>query len=112
MELLLILLIIFFVLPWVLRQITPWLLRWFIRRQTRRFMGDAFGNASAGDSGAYRNNAPHQQGKPRRRGKKIDPSVGEYIEFTEIKGTTVTEGERPKVTAESQITDIEWEDLP
>lgn len=110
MELLLILLIIFFVLPWVLRQITPWLLRWFIRRQTRRFMGDGFGGANAGTSGSRQSGYRHNTTTQRR--KKIDPSVGEYIEFTEIKGTTETPGERPKVKVESQITDIEWEDLP
>ena len=75
-------------------------------------MGDAFGNTATAGSGTPHSHASHQQAKTRHRGKKIDPSVGEYIEFTEIKGTTVSKGERPKVTAESQITDIEWEDLP
>ena len=110
MELLLILLIIFFVLPWVMRQVTPWLLQWFIRRQTRRFMDGTFGR------GNFTGNATHTSDRRdstrhKHRSKKIDPSVGEYIEFTEIKGTTTSSTVRPSGPVESQITDIEWEDL-
>lgn len=107
MELLLILIIIFFILPWVFRQIMPSLLRWFIRRQTRRFMNGAFPGGDPSDG-----NRQQQQQPRRSRRKKIDPSVGEYIEFTEVKGTTATAAAPDNVKVESQISDIEWEDLP
>ncbi len=111
MELLLALLIIFFILPWVFRQTFPWLLRWFVRRQTRKFMGGAFSGGMPGGSGAE---APGKQEPPRpRRRKKIDPSVGEYIEFTEIEGYTSGPASKPAGgRTESQISDVEWEDLP
>ncbi len=55
----------------------------------------------------------------RRKGKKIDPSVGEYVEFTETIGSTTDDGRktdatngRNNVQTESQITDVTWEDLP
>ena len=62
----------------------PSLLRWFIRRQTRRFMNGAFPGGMPGADGASSAGNRQQQQQPRRsRRKKIDPSVGEYIEFTE-----------------------------
>lgn len=113
MELLLILIIIFFILPWVFRQIMPSLLRWFIRRQTRRFMNGAFPGGMPGAGGDPSDGNRQQQQQPRRsRRKKIDPSVGEYIEFTEVKGSTATAAAPANVKVESQISDIEWEDLP
>lgn len=46
------------------------------------------------------------------RGKKIAPDVGEYVDFTEIKGSKNTSNtERKKKYFESQISDIEWEDV-
>ena len=46
--------------------------------------------------------------------KKIDPTVGEYVEFTETDSpqTDATPGARPNTPAEPQITDVTWEDLP
>jgi len=53
---------------------------------------------------------------PRAPKKKIDPSVGEYVEFTETTSTTSateSDGTRETTTVtESQITDVTWEDLP
>lgn len=47
--------------------------------------------------------------------KKIDPTVGEYVEFTETESTTrveTPEGTETTTVIEQQITDIQWEDLP
>lgn len=48
--------------------------------------------------------------------KKIDPAVGEYIEFTETRvSQTTPEDDKSSTTThvtESQITDVTWEDLP
>ena len=50
----------------------------------------------------------------RPKAKKIDPNVGEYVEFEEV-ACTVTpdqaECTRASFKAESQIEDADWEDL-
>lgn len=88
----------------------PSLLRWFIHRQTRRFMNGVFPGGMPGNDSASA--AGHRQQQQRSRRKKIDPSVGEYIEFTEVKGSSATASAPVNVKVESQISDIEWEDLP
>lgn len=68
----------------------------------------------------YNRRQPRQPESPRpRKGKKIDPSVGEYVEFTETTGSTTGDGRktdagnaRSNAQTESQITDVTWEDLP
>ncbi|MCM1311054.1 MAG: hypothetical protein NC301_08555 [Bacteroides sp.] len=48
--------------------------------------------------------------------KKIDPTVGEYVEFTETEvSQTATDGQGNTTATretESQITDVTWEDIP
>lgn len=111
MEVLLVILIILFVLPWLFRKTLPMLLQWFIRRQTRKFMDGAFPGGMPGANG-YASNERQSRERPRAKRKKIDPTVGEYIEFTEISGTSTTTAAKPNGPIENQITDIEWEDLP
>lgn len=50
--------------------------------------------------------------KPRKR-KKIDPDVGEYVAFEEIR-TEIRSSSTPPPpsTPENQVEDAEWEDLP
>ncbi len=61
-----------------------------------------------------RSNAGQQTAKPAHK-KKIDPSVGEYIEFQEVSCTVETsdsQGNRHIYTqTEQQIVDVEWEDI-
>lgn len=110
MEILLILIIIFFVLPWIVQRTFPWLLRWFLRRQTRKFMNGAFPGGMPGNNNEPRYN--RQRNQRQNHKKKIDPSVGEYIEFTEIEGSVANTAARPNGPVENQVSDIEWEDLP
>ncbi len=110
MEILLILIIIFFVLPWIVQRTFPWLLRWFLRRQTRKFMNGAFPGGMPGNNNEPRYN--RQRNQRQNHKKKIDPSVGEYIEFTEIEGSVVNTAAKPNGPVENQVSDIEWEDLP
>ena len=52
---------------------------------------------------------------PVKKRKKIDPEVGEFIKFKETDVTEVdSSGDRTTAsfTAEEQITDVTWEDLP
>lgn len=43
--------------------------------------------------------------------KKIDPNVGEYVQFTEVSETRTAPDGATATTQESQITDVTWEDL-
>jgi len=57
-----------------------------------------------------------QPREPRYTKKKIDPNVGEYVEFTETPAPgptnpTATDA-RTSTETEAQITDVTWEDLP
>ncbi len=63
----------------------------------------------------------HRQQRQHRRSeqsskRKIDPNVGEYVEFTEtIEDKTETDANdsaRTAHTVEPQVTDVTWEDLP
>lgn len=53
---------------------------------------------------------------PRKKRKKIDPEVGEFVKFKETEVTveeTASDGSaKASFTAEEQITDVTWEDLP
>ncbi len=76
---------------------------------------DAFSGAARQQRQSNRRREPRSQ-TPRAPKKKIDPSVGEYVEFTETTSTTSateSDGTRETTTVtESQITDVTWEDLP
>lgn len=103
-ELLLILLVVYIVSKYVLPHLLPWLLRRWVMKQ---FGGAAFGR---------QNQTRSQQQQQRRQSsrakkKKIDPTVGEYVEFTE---TTVerSHSDSTPIEPEQQVSDIDWTDLP
>lgn len=83
--------------------------------KARKQMRDLFGG------GARKGGARRQEQQPPRRRKKIDPNVGEYVEFEEIKTYTQSSGEVRTETSETgssgrtvteeQIEDAEWEDI-
>lgn len=87
--------------------------------KARKQMRDLFGGG-ARKGGARRQEQQPPQQPPRRR-KKIDPNVGEYVEFEEIKTYTQSSGEVRTETSETgssgrtvteeQIEDAEWEDI-
>lgn len=87
---------------------------WTTVRQAQKQANDFFSAASGGtrQSGSRRKeNRSQQRRRPR---KKIDPNVGEYVEFEEISvySSTNTYQEREvKFTPEQQIEDAEWEDI-
>ncbi len=87
-----------------------WLFPWLLRRQIRK----TFGFDPRGGRQQERKQQS-QQPEPPVAKKKIDPTVGEYVEFTEtVESTTrqTPEGEENSVRVEQQITDVQWEDLP
>lgn len=83
--------------------------------KARKQMRDLFGG------GARKGGGRRQEQQPPRRRKKIDPNVGEYVEFEEIKTYTQSSGEVRTETSETgssgrtvteeQIEDAEWEDI-
>lgn len=86
-----------------------YVLPWLLRRQIRKTFGV--------DPRSGRRNEPSGPKKPEPpvTKKKIDPTVGEYVEFTETVETSTRqtpEGEETSVRVEQQITDVQWEDLP
>lgn len=109
-EILLFLLILFYVVPKLLKL---WL-QWYIRRNQRKAqqrMNDFF-NGGAADAGRP------QQSKKQRKKKKIDSNVGEYVSFEEITTDTSTtqtarndSATQPGKKPEPQVEDAEWEDI-
>lgn len=83
---------------------------WRATRTYRKFVRDpySFMRSRMGGDAAQAS----RQGAPRKR-KKISRDTGEYIAFTEIEGTTVTDASTSytEIQAESQVIDVEWEDL-
>lgn len=62
---------------------------------------------------AERMRHPHQPRESEKPKKKIDPNVGEYVEFTETTASRSNQqtGETT-VETEQQVEDVSWEDLP
>lgn len=107
--LLFILFIVFIVVPIVRVMLTIYR----ARRQTRRFF-DQFRTAAGGGASQQQKRPGDARQQPRRPKKKIDPSVGEYVAFEEIK-STVSESDADASAAytevEQQVEDVEWEDI-
>ncbi len=112
------LLFIFFVLPQI---VLKWLLPWFVRHRMRKMqdnMRQAYEQAYGSQANTSTNGrtAADSRSAAGRRSKRIDPSVGEYVQFEEITEDTATTVETnaagdTTVTTESQIEDAVWEDV-
>ena len=80
------------------------------RKAYRDFVNQFGGNASNGADGTRR----RQPEQPAPRAKKIDPNVGEYVEYEEVacdvKTTTSTTTSETYVR-EQQVVDAEWEEI-
>lgn len=79
---------------------------------------DFFNSMNQQASGARSDSRQPQQPAPKK--KKIDPSVGEYVDYEEItveqttvNATTATDGtsSTTRIDVEQQIVDVEWEDI-
>lgn len=75
-----------------------------VRNQTRDMFNQATGR------GKKQNNS-----QPQPKQKKIDPNVGEYVEFEEIQvsetKTQTSTYSSATYKSESQIDDVEWEEI-
>lgn len=85
-------------------------------------LGDIFGQPGSQKGNSARNpDGSRKAGwtKPVFKKKKISSDTGEYVNFTEVPGSTGSDGteaggtgqQHTSYTAESQITDIEWEEV-
>lgn len=101
--LLLLILVIYFIIVPIVKAL---LMVQRLKNQARDMFNRATGR-STDNSSNYNN--PQSQ-RPR---KKIDPGVGEYVEFEEIEVTARTQTDNGNVSyrTESQITDVEWEEV-
>lgn len=84
-------------------------------RSAMKQMRDMADRAQRAAGAGFRTAADSAAG--RRRRKKIDPSVGEYVEFEEISGsrrdTVESDGAgNVRYSSEQQIVDAEWVDIP
>lgn len=114
------LLLLIYILYLVLRpMIKVWRTMHKVKNGDFSAFGDIFGQPGAQKhSSAFNADGRRKAGwsKARTRKKKIGKDVGEYVKFSEI---TLSEQEkrqsehtRTAYTAEQQVTDIEWEDIP
>ena len=108
---------IFIVLP---RIVLKWLLPWYVRHRMRKMqdnMRQAYEQTYGSQTNAGANGrTADSRSAAGRRGKRIDPSVGEYVQFEEIIEDTAATVEtdaagNTTVTTESQIEDAVWEDV-
>jgi len=87
---------------------------WMLHRQWQRATED-LRNAFSGNASA-KSRRHDENAAPRRKKKKIDPTVGEYVAFEEKKGAPGStqapgSGSATSFSAESQIEDAIWEDI-
>lgn len=103
----LLLIILLGILAW------KYLIPYLIRRQLRKTFGYDPTSGPRRQTGNQQSRQPQQQPRPRSK-KKIDPNIGEYVEFTETSETTTrqTSDGNTEIKTEQQITDVQWEDLP
>lgn len=91
----------------------------YINNQARRAFGQEPGGNQTGNpffssfSGFYgfRGAANNTQPPHPRRRKVFTQDMGEYVEFEELEGTFYSERTTETFTAESQISDAEWEEI-
>lgn len=93
------------------------------QKQQKDFINSMFGARGVDDTPADPEAAADERARrrggwsaPRRKRKKIDPEVGEFVKFKEtevtVEETTSDNASKASFTAEEQITDVTWEDLP
>lgn len=106
--LLILLLVWFFILAPFIKLIN-------VSRQWNKTFGDAQKRAQ------QRQASQRKHEKQNKRKKKIDPNIGEYVEFTEttVNNTNSTTADKNaksttgnSAATESQITDVSWVDIP
>lgn len=113
MTFLLLVIIFIIALPYIGRLLNR-LIIWFFTRQMQRQVRQAYGQTFGGDQRSTGRQKTKSSTTPERRGKRIDPSVGEYVEYEEIGGAAATMSESSTAdtyVSETQITDAEWEEI-
>lgn len=121
MTFILFLILLFFAVPYIVRLLLR-LFGWYIRRKVVHQQQQAYEQMyervkqqqrEQRRSGWTEQSASSSHSN-RTQGKRIDPSVGEYVDYEDIEcDTRSTDGTKTETsfTAESQIVDAEWEDI-
>lgn len=102
MYLLLFLILIFY---WFI--IRPYLKVRRVMKNAQRQANEFFGGNGSRFGGGPSGHKPY----PPRRTKKIDPDVGEYVEFEEITTVTTYTHTETHYEIEDQIEDADWEEI-
>jgi hypothetical protein len=108
----LLLLLIFFI--WPLIRVVYAL--WKLRRQSRQAF-EQMNNFQAGAAGSARQERRAGWSSPTAtpHKKKIDSDTGDYVAYEDIEAAPSAERQAPQSYSgevESQVSDVEWEDIP
>lgn len=110
--------LIFFLIVWLLGQLLrrymPQIMLWLFKRRMRSQMHDFQSRQQSQRYGSRQGQQRRQaQSQRRRRSKIFDSSVGEYVEFEEIKvySSGSDSGAPADFKPEPQISDAEWEEI-
>lgn len=122
MTFILFLILLFFAVPYIVRLLLR-LFSWYIRRKVAHQQQQAYEQMyerarqqqreqrRGGWTGQSASSSSYSH---RGQGKRIDPSVGEYVDYEDIECSTRSTDDtntETSFTAESQIVDAEWEDI-
>ena len=82
----------------------------------RKQVRDMFEQAQNSSRSGFSQHKNREYAAPEKKKKKIDSDVGEYVAFEEIKVSeterhTETSGSKTEIKVESQIEDVEWEEI-
>ena len=103
-------LLLFFVQIFYWFIIRPYLKVRKVMKNAQRQANEFFGGGSSYGANNY-GQSSGQAHYPRRHHKKIDPDVGEYIEFEELTSITTYSYTETHYEIEDQIEDADWEDI-
>lgn len=124
MSFILAIILIAFSLPFIGRLLSR-LLGWWVARkltsQARKAYEETFGSGFYGFGGSEQSDRNNESSTstPPAHGKRIDPTVGEYIEYEEVEESREINNETQEFSAssteeyfkEEQIEDAEWEEI-
>lgn len=86
---------------------------WRIKRQMRDAYRQFYGGQPEGSRQSARSSsARSRQSAPKqRRGKRIPPDLGEYVDFEELPYTPEPERQPVRFKRQEQVSDAEWEEI-
>lgn len=107
-------LLIFFLIYFIVWPLVRTSMRVRSAMHQMRDMADQASRQTAGTDSRRNGNSSNAAGSRKYRTKKIDPNIGEYVDFEEISGerSSDPDGNTAGYRTEQQIADAEWVDIP